>query len=326
MPTRSGAEYLPLLSTMNAEPVPDVASDHGEGDLGGAQPLPHHDHTPIPVTQDALVGAPAGSGPGTSGAAAPSSGASDPLMRLSLPKDAIKLSKFKGDTDKSTVDDFLFQLQLFFDAQPHTYNGECCPGALKNRLVVLVGCFPTGSIAAVWFRTMYRRGVFTSYEEFVNLFTAQFQQSASDLVSLQARWEDARQLRNQSVGAYYAYLLQQQAAHAAIAWKHRPSEATLLTKFCASLRPDLKRFLQEKRIDHPNYTISQLVQAASVRESSTRSQITPNLNTMDASADSKSRRQYKCFFCRTDSHSHTECRKIAAKKKRGEWKERPAKN
>jgi hypothetical protein len=125
-------------------------------------------------------------------------------MRVNLPKDAIKLSQFKGDTDESTVDDFLFQLQSFFDAQPHIYDGECCPGALKNRLVVLVGCFPTGSIAAVWLMTMYRRGVFTSYEEFVNLFTAQFQQSASDLVSRQARWEDARQLRNQSTDSEYA--------------------------------------------------------------------------------------------------------------------------
>jgi hypothetical protein len=37
---------------MNAEPVPDVASDHGEGALGGA-PLRLHDAIPIPATQDA---------------------------------------------------------------------------------------------------------------------------------------------------------------------------------------------------------------------------------------------------------------------------------
>jgi hypothetical protein len=120
---------------MNAEPVPDVASDHGEGALGEAQHLSLHDAIPIPATQDDLVHAPAGSGPGTSGAAAATLGASDSLMRVNLPKDAIKLYKFKGDRDKITVDDFLFKLQLFFDAQRHIYDVECCPVALKNRLL-----------------------------------------------------------------------------------------------------------------------------------------------------------------------------------------------
>jgi hypothetical protein len=87
----------------------------------------------------------------------------------------------------------------------------------------------------------------------------------------------------------------------------RPSEPALLNKFCASLRPDLKRYLQEKRIDHPDYSISQLVQAASVRESSLRGPTVPNLNTMDGrrdsgkpggtKADGKSDKDRKwCFF------------------------------
>jgi hypothetical protein len=169
---------------------------------------------------------------------------------------------------------------------------------------------------------MHMHGLFTSYERLSELSTAHFQLSASASVGLQAKCEDARQLRNQSCSAYSAYVLLQQAALAAVAWRHRPSDAALLTTFCVSLRPDLKRFLQEKRIDHADYTISQLFQAATVRENATcQGAPVPNLTSVDGQSPSKN--QKFCFFCKKNGHDHTECRKIKAKKDRGDWKERP---
>ena len=111
---------------------------------------------------------------------------------VNLPKDAAKLSKLKGDADKGTVPDFLFTLSMFFDAQPHAYDPVCNQHALRMRLVVIMGCFPTGSVALVWFRSMYRQGLFTSCDKILELFTVHFEQSASDLVGLPAKWEDAR--------------------------------------------------------------------------------------------------------------------------------------
>jgi hypothetical protein len=99
-------------------------------------------------------------------------------------------------------------------------SGEQLSSRLARSLTSLIK-IALGAVHHV-FRTMYRRGMLTSYEEFVNLFTVQFQQTDSDVMSHQAKWEDARQLKNQSFSAYYAYLLQQQATHAAVAWKHRP--------------------------------------------------------------------------------------------------------
>jgi hypothetical protein len=54
-------------------------------------------------------------------------------------------------------------------------------------------------------------------------------------------------------------------------------------KFCASVRPDLKRYLQEKRVDNPNVTIvNHLVMAAYVRDRSSRG---PYFNSFDHSGN-----------------------------------------
>jgi hypothetical protein len=337
MPLRSGAEYqaiLPIGMIPAADAAAEMAADLEQGGDGSNAPVGPDGNLPAPGNEasDPLVLVPDVS-PGqqaapefNASAGAMSSHPAIALRPVALPRDSIKLSKFKGDTDSHALDGFLFQLDMYFDAQPSAYDPEYNPNALRMRLLVIVGCLPAGSVAAIWFQSLYKRHEFTSYEVFVDLFTRQFQHSASDLVGLQNKWEDARQLRNQSVKTYYAYLLQQQAAHAAIAWKYRPSEATLLTKFCATLRPDLRRFLQEKRIDHPDYCISQLVQVASVRESASRA-VVPELNAFHGGqrergtpgADKK-----WCFFCKSANHNDTDCRKIAAKKAKGEWKDRPA--
>jgi hypothetical protein len=246
-------------------------------------------------------------------------------FRPSLPKDAIKLLKFRGDSDLSTLEDFVFQLELYFDAVPGTYNVAVNPDALRHRFVVVAGCFPPGSVSAVWFRSLYKAGSFTSWHVFLQLMYEQFSRHTADLVSLQNRWEHASQRRGQSAYEYYAFLLKLQSAIAAVNWERRPSDMSLLTKYCASVRGDLQRYLQEKRIDHPGYSIHQLVQIASVRENPARdsSRTSPRLDTMSGSGPRKDAQKKYCFFCKSNSHSAAECRKIAAKKARGEWKERP---
>jgi hypothetical protein len=112
-------------------------------------------------------------------------------------KDVIKLCEFRGVTDLHTVEDFLFQLDLFFDAQSAAFDPEQCADALRHQLLTIVGCFPIGSVAAVWFRSLHSRGKFISYAEFRRLFVEQFRHEAIDLVTLQTRWEDASQRRTQ---------------------------------------------------------------------------------------------------------------------------------
>ena len=120
-------------------------------------------------------------------------------------------------------------------------------------------------------------------------------------------------MRTQTVVSYHAYLVQQHAVLVAIEWRHRASEMMLLTKFCASLRSGLRRFLQDKHIDHQEYTISQLVQASSVREFYSRG--TAPVATLNAfNAEGK-----WCFFCKSKTLDAVDCRKIAAKKAQGEW-------
>jgi hypothetical protein len=247
---------------------------------------------------------------------------SQPVARLSLPKDALKLLKFKGDNDIDTLEDFLFQLELYFEALPGTYDLTVQPHALRHRLFIVAGCFPPASVAAVWFRAHYTSNKFTSYAVFRELFIGQFARHVASIVRLQDRWESAAQRRNQNSQEYYAYLLQLQSRIASVDWQQRPADHILLTKFCSSARVDLRRFLQEKRIDHPDYTISQLVQAASIRESSCRSP-GPGLNAFEGAVPNSDPNKKYCYFCKKNSHNAAECRKIAAKKKRGEWQERP---
>jgi hypothetical protein len=325
MPTRSGIVYHPqseppVMSEVAVEapenPVFDGAigplAPAGDGDDGNASAVDPDDFPEV-LPPPHVVVVPAASG-------APTSYAAMMDRRPALPKDSIRLLKFKGDSDIATLEDFLFQLDIYFDAVPGTYDYTVNPNALKHRFVVVVGCFPPGSVAAVWFRSMYKAGKFESWSVFLELLYEKFQRHSANLVSLQNRWGHAAQRRAQSAYEYYAFLLKLQASIAAVGWEHRPSHTTLLTKFCASVRSDLQRFLQEKRIDHPDYSIHQLVQIAGVRETTLRAPA-PRLDLFNGrGADST---QKYCFFCKPNTHSAEECRKIAAKKARGEWKERP---
>jgi hypothetical protein len=323
MPTRSGAVYnpqqfVPLAMSENVPPAGQApVAAHPPGDQGG-------DHGPDAHDDNIMVAQVLAANPADVVACSDAVGTSHGRMmdvRPSLPKDSIKLLKFKGVSDLSTLEDFLFQLELYFDAMPGTYDFTVNPNALHHRFVVVVGCFPPGSVSAVWFRSMFKADKFESWHVFLELLYEQFARHAADLVALQNRWEHASQRRAQSAYEYYAFLLKLQASIAAVGWEHRPSNTSLLTKYCASVRVDLQRYLQEKRIDHPEYSLHQLVQIAGVRESSLRS--APRFDAMNGRGAGTDTQQKYCFFCKSNTHSAADCRKIAAKKARGEWKERP---
>lgn len=128
--------------------IAHAASDLEEGALAEPDPVPGDDDAAIPVEAPGVDPAnlflPAQVVQATS-AGVPSIDA----RPVNLPKDAIELASFKADHDKRSLEDFVFQLDLLFEAQPHVYDVARNPGALKMRLLVVVGCFPTGSVASV---------------------------------------------------------------------------------------------------------------------------------------------------------------------------------
>jgi hypothetical protein len=316
MPTRARTNYLPTMSAPDAPP----------GALGTGEGLPNAQPAANSVSGDDLDSNVDGSAhQGGAGSARADGDAPLPLGAIaanpnalvnasaSLPKDALRLLKFKGDSDVDTLEDFLFHLELYFEALPGTYDLSGNPSALRHRLFVISGCFPPASVAAVWFRAHYTSDKFTSYAAFRNAFIGQFACHAASIVRLQDRWESAAQRRNQTAQEYYAYLLQLQSRIASVDWQQRPADHTLLTKFCSSARIDLRRLLQEKRIDHPDYTISQLVQAASVRESTNRAPV-PSMNAIDGQKPKPGPTKKYCSFCKKEGHNADECRKKCREK------------
>jgi hypothetical protein len=334
MPTRSGASYRIIMSSSpqvnpsDGTPHSPLAQvDPGLGDAGNPA-VPDHPVGAANVANGPSTGELAGihnAGPSSAGRglnAIPEHGTS--LLRL--PNESMKLFKFKGDVDLSNASDFIFDLELYIDATPGLsstmFEREIDSRALKSLLATISGCFPPGSVSAVWFRNAYRLNQFTSFPVFRDLFLAQFQQSASDVVTLQNRWEDAAQRRHQNAHEYYRFLLQLQSQIASIAPEAAPTPIALANKYCASVRHDLKRYLQEKRIDHPDYSITQLVSAAGVRENALRGKVpAPDLATMQGSSPGTNERKW-CFFCKSHTHNASDCRKIAAKKAAGQWRER----
>jgi hypothetical protein len=208
MPTRSGAEYQPF-QVLNV-PLPqfrmsDAGGDapyHAGGAEGGNVPVPVPDFVggdinpqvanPVVLLPD-LAAAQAGG--------AHEAGASTSSLIARLPKDPLRLPKFRGDNDLACAEDFIFALEMYIASQPALSNfvddDSVHPEALASLLATIMGCFPPGSVALVWFRTCYRSGLFTSFRAFSDLFLGQFQQSAASLVTLQTKWEDAYQRRAQ---------------------------------------------------------------------------------------------------------------------------------
>jgi hypothetical protein len=332
MSTRSGAVFR-----MSQQPdVPDSqpGSPQSQAEGLGAILNPGHDVDPVPGMAEQALDLPAvvehANLDGVPVVAVPAADNAGRSRQL-LPKDPLKLMKFRGDNDLSNVDDFLFCIEMYINAYPALAcalnEASVRPEPLRSALATIMGCFPAGSVALTWFRNNYRAGCFTSFETFSALFTAQFQHATSDLVTLQTRWEHASQRRGQNVHEYYRYLLTLQSQIAGMNFGVKPTETAFLNKFCASLRSDLQRYLQEKRVDHPDYTLSQLITSASVRERAVRnSNPAPSINFMDGTQKPGRNDQNDkkwCYFCKSNTHSADECRRIAARKARGEWQERP---
>lgn len=128
MPTRSGTQYHDAYA-MNAEDDAAVAAEIAalEEGGGGGHALDAPGDVLDAVGQDPVVVAADSDVPPAQalGSAAVESGTtlgSIGHRAVNLPRDANKLSKFKGDTDANTVDDFLFQHDMCLGAQPNAYD------------------------------------------------------------------------------------------------------------------------------------------------------------------------------------------------------------
>lgn len=175
----------PGLANVDHPPLPDVDPD--------AAPLPVDGEFPARAEPDA------GLVPSDTAGCDISPVTHSDLPRL--PKDHLNLTQFRGDSDLSHCTDVLFGLVLYIDATPSLAGAVTTPAsrrAMSTPLATILGCFPPESVAAVWFRNAYRQNVFTSLRTFCVLFREQFEQSTSDLVALQNRWQDAHQHKTQS--------------------------------------------------------------------------------------------------------------------------------
>ena len=331
MPTRSGLNFRVSAMADNAELPADAVANAANAAVDPPAHQPVDPVADVPAAGDRRdVDISAAVDPGSGVATASGSGPDIPSVRDSeaprLPKDHLKLTKFRGDSDLANCSDFLFSLELYIDATPSLAGVVSEPvsaRAMSTLLATISGCFPPGSVAAVWFRNSYRQGVFTSFAAFSDLFLEQFQQSTSDLVALQNRWEDASQRRTQTANEYYRFLLQLQSQIGSIAVEAAPTTTALTNKFCASVRLELKRYLQEKRIDCPDYSLAQLVSAAHARERTLKPIPSPAINVTQVPEGSGDKNRIWCFYCRSSTHSADDCRRIKAKKAKGEWQERP---
>lgn len=249
------------------------------------------------------------------------------ITNLSLPRDASKLPVFKGDNnDAAHVDTFLRSLRRYFKVNARSYAVD--PDD-ELKLSTCGNCFPFDSIARVWFDSV--EDEFTSFEEFEDALRAEFAAGCENLVRLQQTWEHARQGK---YGArdFYSFLTKLRMRISAIDSAEKPSDREFLRKYCTSLNEPARGVIAKKRITEPNLTLPAIVQLAELEDKSTV-QIAAALRALQLKSQGgqpagtltqlTGTSKY-CYFCKKRGHTPEECRKIAAKKAAGLWKERVA--
>lgn len=250
-----------------------------------------------------------------------------------LPKDAFKLPTFKGPevggpkVRPAVVLNFLERLDTYLNI----YQGSLPDEA--TRLAAVSNCFPPGSRAATWWNN--HRQHFVTVLDFRDAFKTYFGGTAADERRLQDRLHSFRQRDNDSVRTYHGNLLDLVSDLDAIARilrgdYARPVEEPLQrSKFVHGLRPNIKIEVERVYIRHPGLTLDDLLREAETEEKLRRVKpqqpaTRPALNAVDADTKPTGQKsKFKCFYCRSNSHPHSECRKIAARKAAGTWEERP---
>ena len=205
---------------------------------------------------------------------------------------------------------------LYFDCQPY-FNGL---GSWQRRCACLgLSAFPPGSNASVWFEYVYPS--LTSYEDFVAAFKDRFVSSGVDVITLQERWQNARQRGTDTVCAFYTYLLKLQNQINSLG---TIDSAQLFSRLLYGLQPALLDKIRphvmiwDVSAKTPN-NLKALAESFATKSKSNA----PALNAIGHRNSSNAKYSKRCWFCKSTDHIADACPKIAAKKAAGTWKDLP---
>ena len=251
-----------------------------------------------------------------------------------LPKSDVKLPKFAGEvTGKdrarpSHVLNFLHKVNAYFTF----YSGVLTDEDLKLNL--LLNCFEGNAKACVWFNA--QRPHFTTVTEFRDAFVDYYGGTAADERALRSRLFAFRQRECDTVKEYYSAFLDLVAdIHALVEFVHGGDEAYKLDdsfqadKFVQGLHPSIRSDVERVLIRNPDLSLHDAMNEAYLEEKVYRQKnprdrrkpdpVKPRFNGVDGGSS-----PYKdgCFYCKSMSHKAADCRKIAAKKAAGKWRER----
>jgi arsenate reductase-like glutaredoxin family protein len=224
-----------------------------------------------------------------------------------------------------TFETFLRSLRRYFRVNAASYAVD--PDDIL-KISSIGNCFPLDSVARIWFDDV--EDSLASYDDFEESIRTEFAAGSENIVQLQHSWEQARQGRH-SVREFYAYLAKLRMRIAAIDADEKPSDRELLRKFCGNLSDPARTVIAKKRITDPNLELPALVKLAELEDSkkfgkvSTATASLRALNFRKREEKPRSNAKY-CFYCGPEKgrgHTPEECRRIAARKAAGTWKENP---
>jgi hypothetical protein len=206
------------------------------------------------------------------------------------------------------------------------------------QIATVGNCFPLGSTARAWFDDF--EDDLESYEQFESDFREAFIAGEESIVKLLQQWESCKQTQH-SVRDFYTYLLTLRMRIASLDAGEKPTDREFLRKFCGNIREPVRTIISKKRITEPNLTLTQLVKLAELEERAVKDTSaalrafgfgqwekkkkgTQPEKGKKGNEQGGSKSKY-CGYCRSNSHSWDECRKIAARKAAGNWEQRAPK-
>jgi hypothetical protein len=244
-----------------------------------------------------------------------------------LPKDAFKLPTFKGNltgADRvrpSDVLTFLNRLEKYMNVYRSVISSD------DARLDVIISCFPEKSRAATWYNTQRKR--LSTPAEFRQSFIDYFGGDASEDRTLRSRLLSFRQRDQDSVTDYYAAFCQLvDDIHALAEFLHSGQDSflyddyTQADMFVHGLKYPVREEVERIQIRNPDFTLEDLFREAVLEEKHAKRKrkakpVPPTFNALD-------HKTKWCYFCK-GKHDPKDCPKIAAKKAKGTWADKPPK-
>jgi hypothetical protein len=194
-------------------------------------------------------------------------------------------------------------------------------------LDVIINCFPERSRAATWYNTQRKR--ISTPAEFRQAFIEYFGGDASEDRTLRSRLLSFRQRDQDSVTDYYSAFCQLvDDIHALAEFLHNGQdrflydEYTQADMFVHGLKYPIREEVERLQIRTPDLTLDELFREAVLEEKHVKrkrkeKQVPPSVNSVD-------HKTKWCYFCK-GKHDPKDCPKIAAKKAKGTWADKPPK-